>query len=82
MPEPFDLEKTLSRNPHINRDRLEEGRDLLRRLRNGGAQRKNYDLAPPFGGRRAAVRDDANTDSRRVRLRHWHSSDAESDSDR
>ena len=79
MPEPFDLEKILSRNPHINRDQLEEGRDLLRRLRDGGARRKNYDLAPPFGGRRAAVRDDANTDGRRVRLRH--SSDADNDSD-
>ncbi len=65
----FDPDEMLSRNPQIDLDRLEEGRELLRRLRENGVRRKEYDLAPPFGGRRAPIQDDAQTDPRLARLK-------------
>jgi hypothetical protein len=69
MPEHLSLEDILDRNPQINRERLEESRDLLRRLRSRRDHRKGYDLVPPFGGRSANIRDDAGAESRRVKLR-------------
>ncbi len=59
----------LRQNPQVDRDELNEARDMLRRLREQGAHRKEYDLVPPFGGRRVTVLDDARTDSRPVRVR-------------
>lgn len=69
MPEPFDVDELLEHNPQIDRERLEEARELHRRLREAGVRRKAYDLAPPFGGRRASVREDAKSDSRVVQVR-------------
>lgn len=69
MPGRFDLDDILARNPQIDQERLGEARELLRRLREGGVRRKGYDLAPPFGGRRAAAKDDGRAESKSVRLR-------------
>lgn len=57
MPKEFDLEDVLRRNPHIDRERVKEAQELIRRLREKGVQRKGYDLAPPFGGRRVIAKD-------------------------
>lgn len=65
----FDLDDILSHNPQINRDQLEKARELNRRLHERGVRRKEYDLAPPFGGHRIFIHDDAHTDPRLVRLR-------------
>ncbi len=77
MPGQVTLDEILSRNPRIDEEELEEARELLRQLRERGVRRKGYDLAPPFGGHRAAVRDarDNGTDPRLVRLRKPHQSE-------
>ncbi len=69
MSERFDADDVLARNPHIDREQIEEGMDLHRRLRDAGLQRKEYDLALPFGGRRASFKDDAHSDVRIIRKR-------------
>ncbi len=69
MSERFDADDVLARNPHIDREQVEEVMDLHRRLKDAGLQGKNYDLAPPFGGRRASVQDDAHSDVRIIRKR-------------
>ncbi len=68
MPSQIDLDEILARNPGVNREQLEEATKLFQELREQGVGRKGYDLAPPAGGHRAVVRDDARTDSRVVRL--------------
>lgn len=69
MPKRIDQGEILARNPQIDPKRLEESREMLQRLREMGVQRKGYDLAPPFGGRRASVQDDVRPDPRVVRRR-------------
>lgn len=69
MPGRFDPDEILARNPQIDQARLEEARDMLRRLREKGVRRKGYDLAPPFGGRRAVVKDKSRAEPRQVRAR-------------
>lgn len=69
MPNEFDLEDVLKRNPHIDRDRVEKATRLLRRLREKGLHRKGYELAPPFGGRRAVPKDAAPTPAKLARSR-------------
>lgn len=65
-PKALDPEEVLARNPQIDRRQLDEFRELLRRLQEQGIQRKDYELAPPFGGARVTVRDQGGT---RIRLR-------------
>ena len=62
-------EDILRQNPQIDRNELEEMRETLRRLREQGARRKDYDLVPPFGGRRIIVVDDARAEPRPVRMK-------------
>ncbi|MEJ7652619.1 MAG: hypothetical protein WKH64_04335 [Chloroflexia bacterium] len=70
MSERFDIDEILSRNEQIDLEKLEEGRELLRRLRERGLRRKGYDLATPYGGRRVTVQDRTGADDPRlVRLR-------------
>ena len=64
MPKQADLNEVLARNPHIDPGRLERAGDLLRRLREMGIRRKEYELAPPFGGRRVAVQDGTHLEPR------------------
>jgi hypothetical protein len=70
MPEPIDLDEVLANNPQIDPDKLDEARELLRRLREKGVRPRGYGLAPPFGGRRAIAKDDGRADSRPLRARH------------
>jgi hypothetical protein len=65
-------EDILRQNPQIDRDQLEEMRETLRRLREQGARRKDYDLVPPFGGRRVTVLDDARAEPRPTRAKRPH----------
>lgn len=69
MPERFNEEDLLRRNPRVDPDLLAEGRDLLRRLREQGLRRKEYDLVPPFGGHRVSIQDDAPVEPRLVQHR-------------
>jgi len=74
MSERFDVEDILSRNQQIDLEKLEEGRELLRRLREQGLKRKGYDLATPYGGRRVTVVEETGAnDPRFVRLRRRRS---------
>ncbi len=65
----FDLDEILAGNPQVSPDELRAARDLLRRLREHGLQRKEYDLTPPFGGRRVQIQEAPESDPRVVRLR-------------
>lgn len=69
MSERLNPDEILRQNPQIDREEVDEARELLRRLREQGAHRKDYDLVPPFGGRRVTVLDDVRIDSRPVRVR-------------
>lgn len=69
MSKRLNPDEILRQNPQIDRDDLDEAREMLRRLQEQGAHRKDYDLIPPFGGRRVTVLDDVRTDSRPVRVR-------------
>ena len=69
MSERFDANEILALNPQVDREQSEAVMDLHRRLQEAGVQRKSYDLAPPFGGRRASVQDDARSDVRVIRKR-------------
>jgi hypothetical protein len=64
MPKQVDPAEILARNPQVDPDRLERALEALRRLRDRGLRRKEYDLAPPFGGRRASVQDGARLEPR------------------
>lgn len=50
MPATMDKEQVLAQNPQIDRKKLDEMLDKVRRLRQGQDRRKEYDLPPPFGG--------------------------------
>lgn len=63
-----DPDEILARNPQVDPDRLEQTRKVLRELRAMGMPRKGYDLALPYGGRRAIPQDDARIAPRLVRL--------------
>jgi hypothetical protein len=69
MTERLDPNRILPANPQIDPEKLEEAREMLRRLRELGVQRKGYDLMPPFGGRRVTVREDSAIEPRPVRMR-------------
>lgn len=64
----LNLDQVLGKNPQIDRDELDEAREMLRRLQEQGFHRKDYDLVLPFGGRRVKVLDDTRTDSRPLRM--------------
>lgn len=57
MPKHLELDEILARNPQIGERELEKANKMLRELRDLGVRRKGYDLAPPFGGRRALAQD-------------------------
>jgi len=67
MIEGHDLEELLSRNPHVDLEKLDAWRKTLRALREKGVRRKGYDLAPHFGGHRASFQDRSYSDLRLAR---------------
>lgn len=69
MTERLTLEQILRKNPRVDREDLDEAREMLARLREHGAHRKEYDLVSPFGGRRVTVLDDVCADPRPIRGR-------------
>lgn len=69
MREMPDLEEILSHNPQIDRKHIEDVRETLRRLRERGVHRKDYDLSVPGGGRRATTRSDARASPRLLKSR-------------
>jgi hypothetical protein len=72
MKERLNLDEILSRNPGIDRAELEEAREVLQRARDQGMERKGYDLALPFGGRRVAVQDDDQAEPPLIRSRRLY----------
>ncbi len=69
MAERLNEDEILARNPGVDREKLEGIAEGLRRVREEGLRPKGYDLAPPFGGRRASIQDDARVNVRVVRTR-------------
>lgn len=68
MTENRDMDDLLERNPQIDQSELEKLREALRRIREQGPARREYELEP-LGGRRVTVREDVRTDTRIVRLK-------------
>jgi len=64
MPKGTDLGEVLARNPQLDPGRLGRAMDTLDRLRGLGLRRKEYDLASPFGGRRATAQDGTHLEPR------------------
>lgn len=48
MPERFNPDQILDRNPQLTRAMLEEAEELGRQLREMGVQRKGYTIISPF----------------------------------
>lgn len=55
MPKPIDLDAVLKKQPQIDPEELKAIRELRERLRKNTGPRQ-YQLVPPFGGRRVRVR--------------------------
>jgi hypothetical protein len=68
VPTKIEPGEILARNPQIDPERLEQARDMLRRLREMGWPRRGYELAPPFRGSRVAPDETPREDPRLVRL--------------
>ena len=73
MPGRIDYDELLARNPHIDPKQVEKANELYRGLRDMGVQRKGYDLAPPYGGRRVAAHGDDRADTPPLRSRRSRS---------
>lgn len=62
------IEEILALNPHIDEEKLEKAREILRKLRESRTGRAGYNLAPPFGHRRIFVGEGDSVDSRTIHL--------------
>jgi len=69
MSEHLNVDEIIDHNPQVDPEQFAEARELLRKLRERGVRRKGYELAPPYRGRRASVRDESGDDPRLIRLR-------------
>lgn len=69
MPQVPSPEEVLRLNPQVDPRELEEGRELLRRLREAGVGTSRRKLASPLTRRRAVIDDDPEKDPRTVHLR-------------
>lgn len=58
----------LDNNPHIDRQRLEESREMLKRLRKNGVKPAGYNLGRP-GDHRARIGQTAGQEARNLRGR-------------
>ena len=68
MAEHPTVEEILTTNPQIDEEKLEEAREILRKLREGRVGRAGYKLGTPFLRRRILVGDRDREDSRTIRL--------------
>ena len=66
MPEVPSIDEILAANPHIDHKELAKAIEMLRKLRESGASRFGYRLAPPYSRRHITVGGDDN--SRTVHL--------------
>lgn len=62
------MEDILALNPHIDEEKLEKAREILRKLRDSRTRRSGYSLAPPFVRRPISVGEGDKVDSRTIRL--------------
>ncbi len=64
-------EEILALNPHIDEEKLEEARGILRKLRDSRARKSGHSPTPPFVRRPILIGERDNVDSRTVRLRRF-----------
>lgn len=57
-----DQSAKLARNPQVDPQRVEQAREMIRRMRALGIPPKGFRLIPPASVRRGAVRADDSTD--------------------
>ena len=67
MAEILNLEEFLRNNPAFDGNRLQQSRDLLRKLREAGVHRPDYELSSPYQRRITATKQ--TVDPRAVKLR-------------
>ena len=68
MPDSPDLEEIIATNPKVDRDQLNEERELLRSMRRRRTRGARYNLVLPGSGRRVLAGDDPARDPRTVNL--------------
>ncbi len=66
------LKELIDSNPSIDPKQLRQFRKSLRKLREAGLGRKEYELASPISRRRATLMDAERVDSRTIRLGSRH----------
>lgn len=62
------IKEMLALNPHIDEEKFEEAREILRKLRDNRTSRTGYRLPPPFIRRHVSVGESDSVDSRTIRL--------------
>jgi hypothetical protein len=68
MPEHLELEDILALNPQVDEQLLEQARELLRKIRQGGIKKHGYNLASPYTKRYGPVGRGESLDPRTVRV--------------
>lgn len=64
-------EELLKLNPHIDEEKLEEAREILRKLRNSRQSKPDRSPLPPFARRPILVGERDKVDSRTIYLRRF-----------
>ncbi len=67
MPKNIDLKDIAEKNPQVNIEELEEGRELRKNLRHPSAAKRRHTTFP-VDRRRVRIDDDVSSDPRVVRL--------------
>lgn len=57
MPEVIDVAEVLRNNPNIDPQELHRSMEILEGLKGRGVSGRNYELVPPFSGKRVQVVD-------------------------
>jgi hypothetical protein len=70
MPHSPSVEDIIKSNPDVDPKQLEEGRELLQKMRHNRTKGSRYKIVPPSARRRAVVGDEAESDPRTVHLKH------------
>jgi hypothetical protein len=69
MAERPNVDNLIRSNPNVDRKKLDEGRELLRRIREHKGGVTKYKLPPPPSRRRVIVGEDPGKDPRTVELK-------------